>query len=408
MTKPLLVLALIAIAILGSYAQITFEDGYFIDESNQKIECLIKNVDWRYNPTAFKYKLSEDGAVQTASVREVKEFRINNGAKYISTKVKIDRSGDRLSKLSDRREPNFQEEWLFLKVLIEGEASLFFYRNENLTRFFYTLNEAEIQQLVHKRYLRIGKKISSNNYYKQQLTLALKCETIALNDLERLEYTSKDLEKLFIKYNECRSSDYTNFVPGKKRDWINLSLRAGINYSSLEINEFFSTVGDMDFGSSIGVRFGVETEFILPYNKNKWRIIVEPTYQSFNSEQSKATTGVPGGVLVSTVDYKSLEVPIGLRHCFYLNGQSKIFANVSYVFDFAFDSSIEFSKQDGSLLNGLDVSAKRNVAMGVGYNFKDRYGLEIRYYARRGILRRYSRWSSDYRVLSMVLGYSFY
>ena len=41
------------------YSQISFENGYFIDNNNQKINCLIKNLDWEKNPTEFKYKLSE-------------------------------------------------------------------------------------------------------------------------------------------------------------------------------------------------------------------------------------------------------------------------------------------------------------------------------------------------------------
>ena len=40
-------------------AQISFEKGYYIDNSNQKVDCLIKNVDWKNNPTSFEYKLSD-------------------------------------------------------------------------------------------------------------------------------------------------------------------------------------------------------------------------------------------------------------------------------------------------------------------------------------------------------------
>lgn len=39
------------------FSQISFESGYFIDNSNQRINCWIKNVDWRNNPSQFNYKL---------------------------------------------------------------------------------------------------------------------------------------------------------------------------------------------------------------------------------------------------------------------------------------------------------------------------------------------------------------
>jgi hypothetical protein len=43
-----------------SYAQITFEKGYFINNSGDRTECFIKNIDWRDNPTKFEYKMQID------------------------------------------------------------------------------------------------------------------------------------------------------------------------------------------------------------------------------------------------------------------------------------------------------------------------------------------------------------
>lgn len=45
-------------------AQINFEKGYFISNDNEKIECLIKSIDWKNNPTEFKYKLNEKQTCQ--------------------------------------------------------------------------------------------------------------------------------------------------------------------------------------------------------------------------------------------------------------------------------------------------------------------------------------------------------
>ncbi len=59
MTKKLLLL-IITILHLEGYSQITFEKGYIIDNSDQKIECLIKNIDWIFNPVNLEYKISED------------------------------------------------------------------------------------------------------------------------------------------------------------------------------------------------------------------------------------------------------------------------------------------------------------------------------------------------------------
>lgn len=44
---------------LQVFSQINFEKGFFIKNSNEKIECLIKNNDWNKNPTDFEYKIFE-------------------------------------------------------------------------------------------------------------------------------------------------------------------------------------------------------------------------------------------------------------------------------------------------------------------------------------------------------------
>ena len=47
------------LAFTASFSQITYQPGYFINNSGSKTECLIKNVAWKDNPVEFDYKLSE-------------------------------------------------------------------------------------------------------------------------------------------------------------------------------------------------------------------------------------------------------------------------------------------------------------------------------------------------------------
>jgi len=407
MRKQLLLIALFTILCAESYSQIIFENGYFIDESNNKIECLIKNVDWKNNPTEFEYKFSQNDTVHKATFKTVKEFGIYNVSKYIRAKTNIDKSSEQIDKMSSERNPNFQEELLFLKVLIEGKASLFLYIDGNLTRFFYKLNDSEIQQLVYKRYL-IDDKILENNSFKQELFLKLKCEEIVLNDIKNLRYSNRDLEKLFIKYNKCTGSDYINYKTKQNKDLFNLTFRPSLNYSSLEIQNSVLGFNDIDFRNKLGIRFGIEAEFILPFNKNKWGIIVEPTYQYFKSEQSKETGNVSGGILVSRIDYKSIELPVGIRYYFCLNDKSKLFTNISYVFDFSNNSSIKFLRNDDSMLDELEIKSRRNLALGIGYKYKNRYSMEIRYNTNREILSDYLYWSSNYSSLNIIFGLSMF
>ncbi|WP_397364543.1 hypothetical protein [Olleya sp. R77988] len=117
MKKQLLFLLTIILS-FNCYSQITFEKGYFIDDSNQKTNCLIKNIDWQDNPTEFEYKLSENSKSKKANIKSIKEFGIDNISKYVRSIVNIDRSSEMLDDLTNDRNPEFKEEELFLKVFI--------------------------------------------------------------------------------------------------------------------------------------------------------------------------------------------------------------------------------------------------------------------------------------------------
>jgi hypothetical protein len=368
---------------------------------------LIKNIDWKNNPAEFDYKITQDAPIKKGSIQTIKEFGIYGVSKYIRDSVKIDRSGDDIADMSSDKNPAFQEEMLFLKVLIEGKASLFLFTDGNLTRFFYKINGSETEQLVYKRYL-VRNNIAENNYFKQQLFLTLKCQGITSENMEDIHYNKRDLEKLFSHYNECTGSNYLKYEPIQKKDVFNLSLRPGLNSSTLAIQNYESDSKGIDFENALSFRFGMEAEFILPFNKNKWGITIEPTYQYCKSEKTMETGNVSGGVMVSKVNYKSIELPVGLRHYFYLNNDSKIFANISYVFDFANNSSIEFLRSNGTIINELEIKPRRNLALGIGYKYKNRYSLEIQYYTNRNILGDYLFWNGDYKKLSIVFGYSLF
>jgi hypothetical protein len=390
---------------IQSFSQIVFEKGYFVDDSNKKIECLIKNIDWKNNPTKFEYMLSQNAIVKIASIDSIKEFGIVNVSKYIRSIVKIDRSSDDITRMSSDKKPNFQEEKLFLKVLIEGKASLFLYEFNNLTRFFYSVSDSEIKQLVFKNYL-IYDKISQNVYFKQQLFLDLNCQTIKLYEAENLEYTKQDLKRFFIKYHECSNFTYINLESSQKKGKFNLSFRPGFNYSNLIIQNSTSDSRDVKFDYEPRFRLGIEAEFILPYNKNKWGIIIEPVYQNYKSTKLKKKNDVNGGVLVSNINYQSIELPIGVRQYYFLNDKSKLFTDISFLFDFTKNSSIIFKSVNGDFLNTLKVSSRRNLGLSLGYKYNHKYAISMKYQTNRNILSNYLSWDSRYKTISIIMGYT--
>ncbi|MDC1162260.1 outer membrane beta-barrel protein [Tenacibaculum sp.] len=403
----------IFIVTMSSYAQITYEKGYFITNSNEKINCLIKNQDWRNNPTNFIYKLSDTEKEKNITTNLVKELNIYGNSKYIRTTINIDRSSSNLNNLSKERRPIFQKEKLFLKVLVEGDANLYLYVNGNLRRYFFSTSKKEITQLIFKKYRATSSiNVIQNERYKQQLWSSLKCKHISFKNAKNLEYKNKALVNYFLKYNSCQNpNNLVNFEKTlQKRNGFNLTVKAGINTSSFKVHSPNSYLKTIDFGTKKGVSFGIEGEYVLPFNNNKWALITEATYRSFKSKNEVQAQNVSGGEFIINAKYSSIEVPVGIRHYIFINPKSKIFINASYIIDMPINSSVNFiRKTNNNSYSKLDISGTfTNLSFGIGYKFANKYSVELKYQETRNVLD-YLTSSSEYsNPLTLSLGYSIF
>lgn len=391
-------------------AQITFDKGYYIDNSDNKVECLIKNMDWRNNPISIEYKLSEGSESFKVDINSVKEYGIYNISKYIRRTVKIDKTSGNYSNLSYNKNPKFNDEQLFLRVLIEGESNLYEYMGDFGLRYFYNFKNSKIEQLVYKSYKTADNRIGKNNLFRQQLWKDLKCSTIKLDKVESLEYNRHSLINFFIRYNECSNSNSINYNYKQNKDLFNLTLRPRIRSSFFSFENSADTYKNTNFGRDIGFGFGVEAEFILPFNKNKWGIIFEPTFQNFKSEKTtEVGFSISGGKLISEINYNYVEIPLGVRHYFFVNNNSKIFINISYVLSFSTNSKVQLKRDDNSSLTSTEIqSPLNNLAFGIGYKLNDKFGLEINYQTSRDIFENDAFWSSEYNSMSIIFGYSLF
>ncbi|WP_338840922.1 outer membrane beta-barrel protein [Flavobacterium ginsenosidimutans] len=417
MKKQILFIALTLLLTLKSYSQIAFEKGYVITENNQKTDCLIENMDWKNNPKDFRYKLSEDSPIINADTKTIKEFRVTGQKKFIRSTVNIDRSSKDLQTMTTEKKPIFHLETLFLQVLMEGNASLYLYDDSTIRRFFYKVNNSEVKQLVYKTYLvsddndntkNYTDQIAKNNYFREQLYLDLKCDNIQQNEYETLTYTKNTLMRIFAKYNKCTNSEFTDLEVKEKKDLFNLSVRPRYNNSSLTMENTIFEGLDYDFGGKSSFSLGLEAEFILPFNKNRWAIFIEPTYQYYKGEQTIASSDVVGGTLTGKVDYKSIELPIGIRRYFFINENVKLFANGAFIVDFSNNSKATVTRKDGSELNKLDVKSSVNFGFGLGCKFMDKFSAEVRFQTPRRLLADNTNWSSSYQTTSLIVGYSFF
>ena len=406
--KKKLLLLLLTILSFDASSQISFEKGYFITNDGEKIDCLIKNIDWKNNPVDFEYQLVQNGTLINENIKSVQEFGIYNNSKYIRRTVKIDKSGNNINNFSDDKNPIFIEEQLFLKALIEGKSNLYQYENKNLRRFFYNKDNGFIEQLVFKNFKNYENKTGENNQFRQQLWNDLKCPSFTLNKMTNLKYQKNSLIAFFTEYNKCNNSEFINYENKVKKDLFNLSIRPRLNNSSFFVEDLVSNSPNIDFGNKLGFGLGIEAEFILPFNRNKWAITIEPTYQNFKSEKEVNGSFFSSGEQIVTANYNYIEIPISVRHYFFINKDSKVFINASYIIAISSNSSLEFTSPPYIFSKSVELITRRNFGLGVGYKFKNKYSLEMRLQTSKNIMANYSYWDSNYKTSSLIFGYTLF
>jgi hypothetical protein len=396
------IIALIIPLILSihCFGQTYFEKGYFINNQNIRTECIIKNSDWRKNPTMFKYKLSENGAIQEENIQNVKEFSIPSSCKFIRAQVDIDISPSGLKDLSTDKNPIWQRKQLFLKVLVEGKATLYYYGNEIDDRFFYSTKDTAIEQLIYKEYIYDNDHTAFNDTFRLQLKNNVRCSFASDISIADMAYEKSDLERYFIDYNTC--IDPTFKVPEKKHNKgeFNIALSAGLAYSLLSISNYSKTYINTDFDKKITNSFSVEMEYILPFNNNKWGIVLSPAYQSFHSEKHDDFRNV-------TIDFNSVDLAFGIKHYFFLNDKAKFFVDcyINSLMNYCINSKVGYkvnTTKDFSYLNITEVY-NTNFIFGAGFEYK-RIFTGLRYYSKQNILSHYPAWNSSYEKISFNIG----
>ncbi|WP_424494225.1 hypothetical protein [Salinimicrobium sp. GXAS 041] len=392
---------------ISASSQITFDKGYYKNNAGEKQEVLIKNVGWKNNPSEITFKTSEAAVAQTLQLKDVSEFGIDNETIYLRAQVPIDKSNHNLKDLSNHGRFEYEEEQVFLKMLVDGKADLLHYKNGSNEQFFFRNDNSKIEALVYKRYVpEFSVRISENNQYQQDLFNTLQCEQLDQNDFTGTDYKKKDLVKFFTRYNNCQNTEFKNFSDQSKRDAFNLSIRPGINFSSLNMKTYV-VQRSIDFEEKITFRLGLEGEYILPFLRNKWALIAEPTYQYFQSE-AVFPEGRFGDAIVE-VNYQSLEIPFGVRHYFFLNESNRIFLNLTYTVDLVMgDSSFDFQTAaiDSYDQTDIDTNTGTNFSLGGGFSHK-RYSVEARYHLDRSLTGKKMSLGTEYSTFSFIFGYNF-
>lgn len=382
-----------------AFAQINFEPGTITKNDGSTQQCLIKNVAWKNNPVDITYKLTEGEEEKRGTLTDLAGFEVG-AYKFIRATVAIERSSTLVGYMDNTAKPNYATETLFLKVLIEGNAILYGYEEGNLKKFFYSSEtEKTPKQLFYKRYEQ-DLKIKEYNQYYSQLTSLFNITGNPQDTFKNVKYNQESLKKLFIQYNGVNGT-VTDKTSGQNKSSVNFKVTAGVNFASLsaDIETGMFTSGH-DFGSQVVPTVGIEAEWILPFNNNKWGLFINPAYQSFKKDDRVVTSS--GGSTPDSWYAKATQVstPIGVHYYMFLNKKSRVFITAAYVLGFKVNGSIK------SQYNTYDLANTTNLMAGVGFAY-DKFAGELRFHQNSNLIN-YTSTTTDYKNIGLVLSYKLF
>ncbi|WP_276371832.1 hypothetical protein [Chryseolinea sp. H1M3-3] len=382
-------------------AQKYFQKGYFIDNEGTRTECYINDKEWSQDPKIFSYKLTE-GKAMLGSIRTVREIGIGE-TRYLRFDVQVDKSSSNPDSIKENSSPQWTRDTLFLSVLVDSKADLFYCKRKGEDRFFFRVDDGPVTQLVHKLY-RVPRgntqepRIATNNTYRNQLKNEVNCRGFSDERLKGLHYNIGVLITFFKQQNECWGSEVSS-IDATDRGILHIKLTPGLSFAHAEGYAAGKKYQDYDPGT--GLRLGADFEFSLPFHRKEWALLLEPAIQSYSSK------GHVDEKL--TVKYTSIELAMGLRYYFIRNKKTSIFINGAAVLDVPTEYLSSY-QESSNRMETTSICA----AAGLGGTFK-RFSVEARYYTTRTTDGRadistpnetiFIPLSNDYQKMSIIFGY---
>jgi len=363
------------------YAQTSFEKGYFITNSGNKVVCYIKNKRWLSSPDRVSYQTKKNSEVEVFDTSSVSEFKVGNGPLFIRVTADFPVTNQFKKDKGTNPKPSLQNKTVFVERLNNGKASLYVFKGDGDRVYLLQVDQDKPFPLLYKQYISRINDIHENNIFRRQLLEHLSCESA--NDIQTVEYNETSLKSYVESYNRCMDpTDDAATVGGKERKAKTRLLVFGglMGYKFQTI--IYST--DVDFERKISPTLGLEMETILPFNNNKWSIFVSGQYASFTSNGTEDANMMK--VKVAKIELSQCIFNLGGRHYMFINDKSSIFIDLGAVFDYNIKAEYEDMPGYISILSNIHRVNFGGFG-GFGYSIGQKYYLSAKLYLSTSINR---------------------
>ena len=292
MKKPLILVVLLTLISISVMGQKNYQKAFVVTLKEDTIHGFINYRDWGMNPRHIGFKRTLDGKKLIYKPLGIKSFFVH-GETYQSALVNSKTSNsDFASTMSHSPKVKTRIDSAFLKVLVSGSKSLFYYKNPLNIENFYIMEDGKPVLLIYKKYIKQGtaKQIYSNSFlfenrkYIGQLLVYLKDCPKLESHINAANYSSKSLINIFQDYYKCKNGAPKSIQKSKKIE-VKLGLFAGVtSITKLYAPGINLTLNSkMKFMQSPDICGGAVVDIIFPWNLQEWSLHNEIEYSSFSN-----------------------------------------------------------------------------------------------------------------------------
>ena len=325
-----------------SDAQDLFQPGKVYSAKGDTLRGMINYYGW----TNSKPRISfiEDGK-DTAVVLTPTAIRgfETNGNIYRSAAVKTEMTLNNIELLVSNPDLRLTNDTVFLRLIVHGDKSLWFFRNKVHNDQFYIDENGTLTLLIYKKYLKEGvhntNTVGENKGYLNQLRHYLSESEDLDSQLQTTKYSESSLVTLFDRYYKNTG---TKMVFTAKREKIKYEKGVVAGASLTQLKEDYLQNFGLSFKPSLMPAAGLYLNIIFPETRGRISAYNELFFTTFNFKSEE----IPAPAYVYNIGLSYLKLNIQFRYTF----KNK-------------DSKVNFFMNAG-ISNGMIISEKNQLKKG--------------------------------------------
>lgn len=401
--KVLLSLSLILWAVL-SYAQNSYQPGYYISNNQDTVYGQIDNRGDLRNGRICSFRSGEDGETMQYSPDQIESYRFEDGKFYISREIEnVD-----------------EREWVFLEYLVNGISSLYYRRGEKADHYYIETREGDLIELTNDDIVfeQDGKTYSrKSGLFIGQLKSTFSDAPEIQKELDYAKFNHNSLIQLTSEYHDYVCDGEVCIIYEKKPPAIRIGVGPVIGFGTSGLKfVYFPSYDEYTYRRSMDLLLGLKVLITMPRLNEKLSFIVQAEYNESYFYGYKEITIYPG-----SATYKDLHVHLstmkGLFGMQYKYPRGKIRPTTSLGLLLSFNTASDFKHVDEQLSQDIvltrvyhaDPLIKENygvfISLGADWNLigNQHLGLDLRYHYSKETIGTIVRRDG----LSLTCGYYF-